>query len=128
VKPSMLWILALAGAAILLACLVLGAASSSARTLRDESAPSACTAGPHGGEITADQTWCAADSPHIVGETLTVAVGAVLTIEAGAEVRLADYAAIDAWPSPAGRRRDSCGMSRCAVAVSLIPRSVATQR
>jgi hypothetical protein len=95
VKPSMLWILALAGAAILLACLVLGAASSSARTLRDESAPSACTAGPHGGEITADQTWCAADSPHIVGETLTVAVGAVLTIEAGAEVRVADYAAID---------------------------------
>jgi hypothetical protein len=53
-----------------------------------------CTAGPHSGEISADQTWCAADNPHLVNDEVTVAPGVTLTIEAGATIRAADAAGI----------------------------------
>lgn len=46
-----------------------------------------CTPGPHSGTITADQTWCAADSPHVVSGVVTVAPGVTLTIEAGSVVK-----------------------------------------
>lgn len=47
----------------------------------------ACTPGPHSGTITADQTWCLADSPHIVDQFLTINPGVTLTIEAGSMVK-----------------------------------------
>ncbi len=46
-----------------------------------------CTPGPHSGTITADQTWCAADSPHVLSGVVTVAPGVTLTIEAGSTVK-----------------------------------------
>ncbi|MHB8800013.1 MAG: DUF7619 domain-containing protein [Thermoanaerobaculia bacterium] len=46
-----------------------------------------CTPGPHAGTITADQTWCVADSPHVLTGVVTVAAGATLTIEAGSIVK-----------------------------------------
>lgn len=46
-----------------------------------------CTPGPHSGTITADQTWCAADSPHVLTGVVTVAPGVTLTIEAGSTVK-----------------------------------------
>ena len=47
----------------------------------------ACTPGPHGGAITADQTWCLADSPHLINDWLTINPGVTLTIEAGSTVQ-----------------------------------------
>ena len=46
-----------------------------------------CTPGPHSETITADQTWCLADSPHVLSGVVTVAAGATLTIEAGSTVK-----------------------------------------
>jgi hypothetical protein len=46
-----------------------------------------CTAGLHSGEITTNQTWCAADNPHLVSGEVTVAAGATLTIKPGAIVQ-----------------------------------------
>ncbi|MCL4807395.1 MAG: hypothetical protein KJ062_06300 [Thermoanaerobaculia bacterium] len=46
-----------------------------------------CSPGPHAGTITADQTWCAADSPHVLTGVVTVAPGVTLTIEAGSTVK-----------------------------------------
>ena len=46
-----------------------------------------CVAGPHGGVINTDQSWCVANNPHIMTGTVTVANGATLTIEPGVEVR-----------------------------------------
>lgn len=47
----------------------------------------ACVAGPHSGTISADQTWCAADSPHALSGDVVVAPGVVLTIEPGVVVK-----------------------------------------
>ncbi|MEM8533986.1 MAG: hypothetical protein AAGF95_24285 [Chloroflexota bacterium] len=47
-----------------------------------------CVAGPHNGVINSDQSWCAANSPHLVTGTVTVANGVTLTIEPGVEVRM----------------------------------------
>jgi hypothetical protein len=83
--------------AVTLTLLLVGAllwsilATPTARASHSTLSPAACTPGPHGGIITSDQTWCAADSPHVLSETLTVAAGAVLTIEAGTTVQAADY-------------------------------------
>lgn len=54
------------------------------------------TSGPtaHSGAITADETWTAATSPHVVTGRLDIAGGATLTIEPCVEVRLAPGAAI----------------------------------
>ena len=49
--------------------------------------PSACVPGPHSGEITVDQTWCAVDNPHILQNDVSVAAGVTLTIEPGAIVK-----------------------------------------
>ena len=46
-----------------------------------------CAPGPHSGTINADQTWCAADSPHVLTGVVTVASGVTLTIEAGSVVK-----------------------------------------
>lgn len=50
----------------------------------------ACTPGPHNGTISADETWCLADSPHIVGSFLTINPGVTVTVEAGSLVK-SDY-------------------------------------
>lgn len=55
------------------------------------SAPSACVAGPHSGTITADETWCLVDSPHLLEGTVTVASGVTLGIEPGATVKTPAY-------------------------------------
>jgi len=47
----------------------------------------ACTPGPHTGAIASDQTWCAADNPHHLSGSVTVAPGVTLTIEAGAMIQ-----------------------------------------
>jgi uncharacterized repeat protein (TIGR01451 family) len=47
----------------------------------------ACVAGPHSGTITSDQSWCLADSPHLMSGSVTVAQGAILTIEPGVTVQ-----------------------------------------
>ena len=56
-----------------------------------------CTAGPHSGHITADQTWCTADNPHLLEEDddplnenpgeITVDPGVTLTLEPGVIVK-----------------------------------------
>jgi hypothetical protein len=46
-----------------------------------------CVAGPHSGVITADETWCLVDSPHIITGTVTVNPGITLTVEAGVTVK-----------------------------------------
>ena len=50
-----------------------------------------CTPGPHSGTITADQTWCAVDSPHAFSGAVTVAAGVTLTIEAGSLVNATTF-------------------------------------
>ncbi len=49
-----------------------------------------CTPGPHHGEITANQTWCATDNPHIVDDLITVDAGVTLTLQAGVQVQTGD--------------------------------------
>ena len=41
----------------------------------------------HSGTITSNETWYAADNPHIVTSNVTINSGVVLTIEDGCEVR-----------------------------------------
>ena len=49
-----------------------------------------CTPRPHHGEISADQTWCAADNPHLVDDLITVDAGVTLTLQAGVQVQTGD--------------------------------------
>lgn len=53
------------------------------------SAPNACVAGPHTGDITTDEQWCLADSPHTLSGDVTVLAGVTLTIEPGVTIRSA---------------------------------------
>lgn len=46
----------------------------------------ACVPGPHSGPITADETWCAANSPHLLTGDVTVSPGVTLTVEPGTVV------------------------------------------
>ena len=56
---------------------------------------SVCTDGTaHEGDITSDETWTVADSPHCVGGTVTVYGDAILSIEAGATVKFASRAGL----------------------------------
>ncbi len=48
-----------------------------------------CTPGPHSGTIAADETWCLADSPHMVTDYLTINAGVTVTVEAGVVVKSA---------------------------------------
>ncbi|MCF8405215.1 MAG: hypothetical protein K9H58_14820, partial [Bacteroidales bacterium] len=41
----------------------------------------------HSGTISSNETWFAADNPHVVTSTVTVNAGIILTIEDGCEVR-----------------------------------------
>ena len=41
---------------------------------------------PHGGDITADETWSRLDNPHYLVDTVTVKPGVTLTLEPGVEV------------------------------------------
>ncbi len=52
-----------------------------------QAASLACVPGPHSGTLTVDQTWCLADSPHLLSGNVTVASGVVLTIEPGVTVK-----------------------------------------
>lgn len=47
------------------------------------------------GELTADETWLCAESPHLVRGVVTVGPGATLTIEPGAAVRLEPSSHVD---------------------------------
>jgi hypothetical protein len=49
-------------------------------------APQACVPGPHTGTLTADETWCIGDSPHLVNVQFTVPPTVTLTIEPGVTV------------------------------------------
>lgn len=53
--------------------------------------PTACVAGPHSGEITGTQQWCADDGPHLLTGDVTVPEGMTLTIEAGTTLQGARY-------------------------------------
>ncbi len=67
---------------------------------------SVCTDGtPHESDITSDETWTAADSPHCVGRIVNVYGNAVLSIEAGATVE---------FTSGAGLRFGNAGTSQSA--------------
>ena len=55
--------------------------------LAEPPAAAQCTPGPHSGTIASDQTWCAADTPHVLTGVVTVAPGVTLTIEAGSTVK-----------------------------------------
>lgn len=74
-----------------------------------------CTPGPHSGTIAADQTWCAADSPHVLTGLVTVAAGTTLTIEAGSTVKpgtltvLGHLAAVGTAASPITFTSDGSG-------------------
>jgi hypothetical protein len=46
-----------------------------------------CVAGPHSGTISTDESWCLADSPHLISGGVTVDSGVVLTIEPGVQVK-----------------------------------------
>jgi len=57
-------------------------------TMRSSAAQSpGCTPGPHSGTITADETWCVADSPHMVTDWLAINPGVTVTIEPGSVVK-----------------------------------------
>ena len=49
----------------------------------------ACVSGPHAGDITSDEQWCLADSPHILAGPVNVLDGVSLTIEPGVVVQAA---------------------------------------
>jgi hypothetical protein len=67
---------------------VLTVAHSPLRTL---ATTSACVSGPHSGTIDADETWCLADSPHILEGVVTIAPGATVSLEAGVTVKTDSY-------------------------------------
>jgi uncharacterized repeat protein (TIGR01451 family) len=52
---------------------------------------SPCVAGPHSGTISADESWCLADSPHILEGVVTIASGVKVTVEPGAIVQTDSY-------------------------------------
>jgi hypothetical protein len=62
-----------------------------------------CVTGPGtahaGGELSADETWTCAEGPHHVNGVVSVADGATLTIEAGAEVRLLPSTSVNVAPA-----------------------------
>lgn len=60
-------------------------------TTQTVSADSPCVAGPHKGTISSDQTWCLADSPHIVEGDVVVSEDVTLTIEPGVKVEFVGY-------------------------------------
>ncbi|MFZ2097379.1 MAG: hypothetical protein WAV05_12150, partial [Anaerolineales bacterium] len=59
----------------------------SGKAASQQASPEACVPGPHTGIITADETWCLVDSPHIIIGTVTINPGVTLTIEAGVTVK-----------------------------------------
>ncbi len=59
----------------------------SSATPRAAHAQGPCVLGPHSGTISSDESWCLADSPHIVNDTVIVAEGVILTIEPGVVVK-----------------------------------------
>ncbi len=67
--------------ALCLALVVSGIWAAQPKTA--SAASSACVPGPHGGDITYDQTWCHIDSPHYVTFSINVKAGVTLTIEPG---------------------------------------------
>ncbi len=71
---------------VALAALVLAGAGSASQT---RAAPAACVPGPHSGTITSNEAWCVGDNPHLINGNVTVAPGAILTIEAGVIVKSA---------------------------------------
>ncbi|MCU0485872.1 MAG: Ig-like domain-containing protein [Anaerolineales bacterium] len=60
-------------------------------TVRTQAATASCVPGPHSGTITADETWCLVDSPHILDGTVTVARGVTVTLEPGVTVQTDSY-------------------------------------
>ena len=85
--------------AVVLAILFLTAGVLSLESIHPESvkaAPAACVPGPHGGTLSASQTWCLADNPHTIsGSSITIPNGVILTIEAGVTVNIAGMLGID---------------------------------
>ncbi|HNT24562.1 MAG TPA: carboxypeptidase-like regulatory domain-containing protein [Anaerolineales bacterium] len=57
-------------------------------SLPAQATPQACTPGPHGGTLIADETWCAGN-PHIIGVVI-VPAGITLTLEPGTVVKGSD--------------------------------------
>jgi len=53
--------------------------------------PTACVSGPHSGLITADETWCLVDSPHLLEGTVTVQPGVTLNVDPGVAVITPGY-------------------------------------
>ncbi len=84
--------LSLALAALLLLVLGLTATSTglAAHSERLRTDLQNCVPGPHSGPLVVSQTWCLADSPHILNGDVTVNAGVVLTIEAGVTVKAGD--------------------------------------
>lgn len=60
----------------------------------DAQAPG-CIPGPHSGTIAADETWCLADSPHMVTDYLTINPGVTVTVEAGVVVKNAQRISVN---------------------------------
>lgn len=54
-----------------------------------QAVPQACTAGPHGGTLAANETWCARDNPHEMSMVI-VPAGITLTLEPGTVVKAVD--------------------------------------
>ena len=84
-RPKRLSLLFCSGMLMVLALLTLLVGPARAGRVHD--GPTACVAGPHSGTITADESWCLADSPHLMSGSVTVAQGAILTIEPGVTVQ-----------------------------------------
>jgi uncharacterized repeat protein (TIGR01451 family) len=68
-----------------------------ATALATPTAPLACVAGPHSGTISANETWCAADNPHLLTSDVTVASGVTLTVEPGVIVQGNAYARLQVY-------------------------------
>jgi Right handed beta helix region len=80
--------LGLALAAVLLAM-------SSATAGASHATPQACVGGPHTGNITFSQEWCAAQNPHIVNGGVAVLAGVTLTIQPGVQVLFSPGSGLD---------------------------------
>lgn len=73
--------------ALTLGLLLLGGVALILPAVEAQAAPTACVPGPHSGDITADETWCLADSPHLITGTVVVLPSATLTIQEGVTVQ-----------------------------------------
>jgi hypothetical protein len=73
------------------ASLCMGGAIPTSQASQFMSPAVTCIPGPHSGEIAADQTWCAADNPHIIDGLITVDAGVILTLQPGVQVQTGDY-------------------------------------